>query len=86
MVPTAITTEEYQITLEDGTLIKCTPEHRLLLKDGTYKAVKDLTTEDELADAPVIDLTELTYCVYMHTNLRNFKRYIGITCTSPAKR
>jgi hypothetical protein len=86
VLPTAVTTEEYQITLEDGTLIKCTPEHRLLLKDGTYKAVKDLTIEDELADAPVIDTTELTYCVYMHTNLRNFKRYIGITCNSPARR
>lgn len=86
VVPTAIATEEYQITLEDGTLIKCTQEHRLMLKDGSYKAVKDLTLEDELADAPTIDSTELTYCVYMHTNLRNFKRYIGITCNSPARR
>lgn len=48
--PTNIGQEEYQIELEDGTLIKCTPTHRFMLKDGTYKEAQDLTEEDELAD------------------------------------
>lgn len=46
--PTLRTDEEYQIELEDGTLLKCTPEHRFMLKDGSYKMAKDLTEEDEL--------------------------------------
>ena len=42
--------EEYQIELEDGTVIKCTPEHLFMLKDGTYKQAKYLTEDDELFD------------------------------------
>lgn len=42
--------EEYQIELEDGTIIKCTPEHLFMLKDGTYKQAKYLTESDELFD------------------------------------
>lgn len=48
--PTIKTNEEYNIELEDGTVIKCTPNHRLMLKDGTYKEVQYLTEEDELAN------------------------------------
>jgi hypothetical protein len=48
--PTVETNIEYQIELEDGSVIKCTAEHRLMLKDGSYKAVKDLTVDDELAE------------------------------------
>ena len=46
--PTLKTNEEYQIELEDGTIIKCTPTHRFMLKDGTYKEARCLTEEDEL--------------------------------------
>jgi hypothetical protein len=48
--PTVETDIEYQIELEDGSVIKCTAEHRLMLKDGSYKVVKDLTIDDELAE------------------------------------
>lgn len=48
--PTVIATEEFQIELEDGTVLKCTPNHRFMLKDGTYKEAQYLTEEDELAD------------------------------------
>lgn len=50
--PTLQTNEEYQIKLEDGTIIKCTPEHRFMLVDGSYKMAKDLTETDELAEVP----------------------------------
>lgn len=49
--PTIKTDEEYQIELEDGSIIKCTPEHRFLLTTGEYKATKDLTEADEIAEA-----------------------------------
>ena len=47
---TGIYNEEYQIELEDGTILKCTPNHKFMLKDGTYKEAKDLTEDDELMD------------------------------------
>lgn len=49
-IKTMETQELYEIELEDGTVIKCTPFHRLMLKDGTYKMAKDLSEEDELLD------------------------------------
>lgn len=45
---TKVANDYFEIELEDGTTIKCTPEHRLLLKDGNYKCAKDLTLNDEL--------------------------------------
>lgn len=56
--PTAIENEEYEIELEDGSIIKCTPNHRFMLKDGSYKEAQYLSEEDELFDTsitPVID-------------------------------
>lgn len=51
VLPTAVQSEEYQIELEDGTVIKCTPEHRFLLLDGTYKEAQYLTESDEIFDS-----------------------------------
>lgn len=51
--PTIATVEEYQIELEDGTIIKCTGNHKLMLKDGTYKEAQLLTEEDELMDVQI---------------------------------
>ena len=42
--------EAYDIELEDGSIMRCTPNHRFMLKDGTYKEAKDLTLDDELMD------------------------------------
>jgi len=39
-----------EIITADGSSIKCTPEHRFLLKTGQYKLAIDLTIEDELED------------------------------------
>jgi len=48
--PTIKTDEEIVIELEDGTIIKCTPTHRFMLKDGSYKEAQYLTEDDELFD------------------------------------
>ncbi|MGH9900535.1 MAG: DNA gyrase subunit A, partial [Pyrinomonadaceae bacterium] len=36
------------LTLDSGARIRCTPDHRFMLRDGTYKAAQDLTGEDSL--------------------------------------
>ena len=47
---TAKTSDIYEIELEDGTILKCTPNHRFMLKDGSYKEAQYLTELDELKD------------------------------------
>ena len=60
--PTALSSEKYQIELEDGTIIECTGNHRFLLTDGTYKAAEDLLETDELAEN---NDTSLSYFEYI---------------------
>ncbi len=50
---TGIAKELICITLEDGTSIRCTPEHRLLLKSGEYVMAKDLKENDDIEDVLV---------------------------------
>lgn len=47
---TGVVSELIEIELEDGTTVRCTPEHRWMLTDGTYKMAKDLSEDDELLD------------------------------------
>jgi DNA gyrase subunit A len=37
-----------ELTLDNGEKIRCTPDHRFLLRDGTYKIAEDLSNEDSL--------------------------------------
>lgn len=52
---TATVTELFEIELEDGTVLKCTPEHKFLLKNGTYKMAKDLSEDDELVECSLFN-------------------------------
>lgn len=45
---TGYTNELYEIEFENGVKIRSTGNQRFKLKDGSYKMVKELTTEDEL--------------------------------------
>lgn len=47
-IHTKTTNEICVITLEDGTQIKGDPEHRILLKSGEYKKLKDIKEGDEV--------------------------------------
>ena len=69
--PTATQQTEYIIELEDGTELHCTPEHRFMLKDGSYKEAQYLTEDDEL-----FDVSRYGY-VYKTINRRTGKIYIG---------
>jgi hypothetical protein len=40
--------EYVRVTLDNGKVIRCTPEHRFMLRDGTYKEAQLLTPEDSL--------------------------------------
>jgi len=37
------------VTLDNGVTVRCTPDHRFLLRDGSYKQAQRLTTEDSLS-------------------------------------
>ncbi len=37
-----------EVVLDSGERIRCTPDHRFLLRSGVYKQAKDLTAEDSL--------------------------------------
>ena len=53
VLKTKYATKTIRITLENGETIEGTPEHQVMLIDGTYKALVDLTEDDELADFEV---------------------------------
>lgn len=40
--------ELVEIEFEDGVIVRCTPDHKFLLTDGTWKAVKDIAENDEI--------------------------------------
>lgn len=41
-------TELCEVTLDNNEVIKCTPDHRFMLREGTYKEAKDLKDNDSL--------------------------------------
>ena len=45
---TAESNIEYEIKLEDNTIIKCTPNHRFRLVDGSYKEAQNLNEDDDI--------------------------------------
>ena len=68
---TAESNIEYEIKLEDNTIIKCTPNHRFRLVDGSYKEAQNLNEDDD-----ILSFTPYGY-IYKTTNLVNNKIYIG---------
>lgn len=51
---TGTSEEMYELELPNGYKFKCTPHHKFILKDGSIKMAKDLTTKDELGDISLI--------------------------------
>lgn len=40
--------ELVEVEFEDGLVVRCTPDHKFLLTNGTWKEIKDITDEDEI--------------------------------------
>lgn len=66
------TNELIELELENGYKIKCTANHRFLLKSGVYKEAQFLSVEDELYECP-------KYYIYRVYDSINNKNYIGAT-------
>lgn len=47
---TKIAKELIELEFDNGKTVRCTPDHRVLLKNGMYKEAQYLTEQDELAD------------------------------------
>ena len=86
--------ETIRVELEDGSIIEGTPDHRIMLADGTYKCLADLTSSDDLLTfntSTEVDEMNLNCCdrkfhVYEHISPEG-KYYIGITSKeSPEER
>lgn len=66
-----------EVSINNGSKVRCTPDHKFLMKDGTYKEAKDLSEGDSLMDYENIS-----------DNLRNMiKRkmvlvHFALTCVS----
>lgn len=47
---TKYVTETIKIELEDGSIFEGTPDHRVMLTDGTYKRLDELTEDDDIQE------------------------------------
>ena len=50
VVPTKKVSELIELQLDNGLVVKITPDHKLLMSDGSYKKAKDIEPNDELWD------------------------------------
>lgn len=84
--------ETIRIELEDGSIIEGTPDHKIMLSDGSYKELQELTSSDDLLTLNTNEVDQMNFncydknfTVYMHVSPSN-KRYIGITSQDPKLR
>lgn len=89
---TKYTDTTIRLTLEDGTLVEGTPDHPVMLSDGTYKKLGELSNSDDVVtfnidEVNFMNLKDRTklFTVYKHTSPSN-KVYIGITSDQPSRR
>ena len=68
---TASSKDAYKITLQDGTVLECTPNHRFMLKDGSYKEAQQLTENDD-----ILEYIPVGY-IYKVTKIDTGEFYIG---------
>ena len=47
---TRLVTELFELELENGVKLKATPDHLMMMSDGTYKKLSDIEVGDELKE------------------------------------
>ena len=52
--------EILKVTLDNGEVIECTPDHRFMMRDGSYKEIKDIDTNESIMPLHFVD-TSSTY-------------------------
>lgn len=74
-----------KITLEDGSTIEGTPEHLVMLSNGSYKMLGELTEDDDVLTFNISEVDQMNlkcynnkFLVYVHTSPKG-KKYVGIT-------
>lgn len=92
VVLTKTVNETIRVELEDGSIIEGTPDHKIMLSDGSYKELQELTSSDDLLTLDISEVDQMNFncynrefTVYMHVS-PNGKRYIGITSQEPKLR
>lgn len=92
VVLTKYVNETIRIELEDGSIIEGTPDHKVMLSDGSYKELQELKSSDDLLTLDISEVDQMNFncydkkfTVYMHVS-PNGKRYIGITSQDPKLR
>ena len=83
VMPTIESAEEYQIELEDGSVIKCTPNHKFMLTDGSYKEAQYLTLDDELMNVNRYGYVYKTIYTINKVYLNTPKQYYDVIEATP---
>lgn len=68
VVRTKYVTETIRIELEDGSIIEGTPEHKVMLADGSYKELGKLAHSDIL-----LSIDNLQNSIYSHTKINHIR-------------
>lgn len=60
-----------KVTLDNGEVIKCTPEHRFMLRDGSYKEAQYLNTDESLM--PIYEKLIKGYKCILHNSKQKYE-------------
>lgn len=92
VVLTKHVSEIIRVTLEDGSVIEGTPEHLVMLSDGSYKKLGELSSSDDLLTLDNVEVDQMNlvnpdskFVVYRHISPCG-KQYVGITSRSVTDR
>ncbi|MEM0073255.1 MAG: DNA gyrase subunit A [Thermoplasmatales archaeon] len=54
------------VKIDNGEIVRCTPDHRFMMRDGSFKEASNLRTGDSLMPLPEISATAVVNTAYNH--------------------